>query len=246
MNKHLVYERMYDTEFASYISDMYCSQIIVVLQQCYSGGFIEELQSLNNSADLQVYTAAGTGPGNIGTAYAEEWLTNNLYGEFTFYWCAAVRGYYPDFEYPWTTDIITGQFNFEPVHGNDHDGDFDPDLNGDDVVSMEEAFHYARHMDTWADYGEYIPFLYGHQETPMDEDGRCSNCQTLTGYMGHVDEKVEIFNKDKALRISGNLFIENEFISQGTDATISFATDEASLQVNDILQYLNPCRVPFI
>jgi hypothetical protein len=233
---------MYDSEFAYYLGQVSCSEVIVMMQQCYSGGFIQDIfNSSPVSADLQIYTAAGTGNSYInGLAYTELWLTNGLYDEFTFYWCAAVRGYYPDFEYPWTTNIVTGQFPFEnvPGLGDHHDGDHYPDLNADGYISMEEAYDYARHMDTWVEYGEnyqYVPLET--PEVPMEDAEECAKCQTMTGYAGHIalEQLHGCGWESSVFRISGNLTVDNYLEFRYGQTGIYLATADAQINTNTLI-----------
>lgn len=230
---------LYDSEFTILLDGITCSEVIFVMQQCYSGGFIDDVMhnTTLDAADVQIYTAAGTGNNfSNGLSYSEQWLTNNLYDEFTFYWCAAVRGYYPDFEYPWTTEIVTGQFPFEnvPDLGDHHDGDHDPDLNADGYISMEEAFEYALYMDTWVDDGVYYPHAQVNPENPMDDDGDCAECQTLTGYAGHIT--LEALNgHQKTFRVSGTFTIDNYLEFANNTQTGVYLAENAEILVANLI-----------
>ncbi len=106
--------RIYDFEFAEELNKVGAKYISVCMEQCYSGGFIDDLTANNRI---------------IATAcrYDEVSWSNvqsrNKYDEFVYHWSAAVLGKYPN--------------------GNIANAD----RNNDGVVSMEEAFIFARDND---------------------------------------------------------------------------------------------------
>jgi len=104
-------------------------------------------------------------------ATSEYYLTGNYYGEFTYYWAAAVRGVYPITEAPWNhSDYAVGAFPFDIFYGlTDHPDDYPPDLNNDSIVQMEEAFLYADDFDVWSEYGYYHPEPPYSDELPQKQ-----------------------------------------------------------------------------
>lgn len=134
-------EKLYDYELANMLLPftMKYVNISVVLGQCYSGGFIDNLSRLGS-----VVATACTGS---EPSYATD--DEN----------------YDDFVYHWTTAINRA----------DHQGfkvDSDPD--GDNVVSMEEAFLYAVSNDTHAKSNKEHP-QYSAKPKSLGEDLAFSN-----------------------------------------------------------------------
>lgn len=126
---------MPDTEFASYFNAIPYKHRAVDMQQCNSGGFIDNLEN----ATTVISTAANCSE----SAYeADEWddcgdgVSVN-YGEWNYWWMNAMEGHKP-----WP--------GFDPV---------DADANFDGVVSFQEAHNYALANDNrgehpqWSDLG---------------------------------------------------------------------------------------------
>jgi len=79
-------ESIKDDEFAIEVNKINCGEIMVVMEQCHSGGFVDDL-----SAQGRVIATA--------CAYDESsWAMppDYLYDEFVYYWTEAVRGETPD------------------------------------------------------------------------------------------------------------------------------------------------------
>jgi tetratricopeptide (TPR) repeat protein len=192
-----------DTTFARWLSYVECAQLTVVMEPCYSGGFINELSDYNNY-DVKCENRVVHSSCEFALSAPEIWVTcddpnpsmhNLKFGEFVFYWTAAARGYYPDFDEPWNIifDYPTGTFPLEgyfPPEAN-HPGDHNPDVNGDGFVQMEEAFAYADFFDSWSPNGVYYPHSEapGFEEVPVTSNnmGFQEDLLTLTGLTGHVE-----------------------------------------------------------
>jgi len=145
-------EELHDFELANAIDEMNCAQMIFLFQPCFSGNFAYELTDYSSGVACEnriVHTS--TSVDKFSTA--EYYITANYYGEFTYYWAAAVRGVYPITEAPWDhSDYNVGSFPFheydyETYHPRDHD----PDLDNDGFVQFDEAFWYADDWDTWSE-----------------------------------------------------------------------------------------------
>jgi hypothetical protein len=78
-------EEIYDYEFANEVDKVNAGNISIVMEQCYSGGFIPYLEKSGRT---------------VATACAEDEVSYSLglytYNAFVYYWTAAVTGYYPD------------------------------------------------------------------------------------------------------------------------------------------------------
>jgi len=165
-----------------FVKQINCAQMIFVIQPSYSGGFIDPLIDTTGVAcnNRAVYTACEE------TEYSwwEIWETGEYispfmytyYTEFSYYFIAALRGYFPG-EYPWEP----GDSVEEGVvyHSNQN-----PDFNNDGIVSLHEARDYADYQDTYSPqvggYGIYDvhPWVsdtlgYGNVEENPDFD--CTN-----------------------------------------------------------------------
>jgi len=184
-----------DDELADMVEPFNCAEMIFLLVQCYSGGFIDDLEAPHRV----VHTSCrGDEP-----AIAELHITYLQFSEYIFYWSAAARGCYPfinedDEVVPWEPGYAVDEFPFEnyPTMVN-HPDPYDPNLNGDVALQMEEACDYANNFDTWSPYGYRCPYPgYNYYEHPQSyhnigfqEDllslyglcGNVANTQTVTG-----------------------------------------------------------------
>lgn len=126
-------ERVYDYELAAILEPILQKQVTVnvVLGQCYSGGFVDDLTRIG----CVVATASKANE----SSYACKSL---LYDEFVYHWTCAIN-----------EATITGN----PIHS---------DLNGDGVISMEEAFIYAKENDIWTSSNHQNEYFY-YGETPQ-------------------------------------------------------------------------------
>ncbi|MCR5646636.1 MAG: right-handed parallel beta-helix repeat-containing protein [Bacteroidales bacterium] len=196
-----------DTTMARDLEQMKCAQMIVMLQPCESGGFpIRLTDYVNYNVQCQnrsVHTAA-----NFESSWSESILTNNNYCEFTYYWVAAVRGYYPhcnainpNYTYPWNNSSYqTGNHPFSNYPGHSSFEDFDPDINGDGYIQMEEAFNYADAFDRYSPYGFYYPeneltIEHPQQRINIGFDST-DPLLTLGGLAGHVTVSQVINNRN--------------------------------------------------
>lgn len=79
---------MADHEFASLVGNLNPGILNVVMEQCHSGGFIDDFQNLNLNSFV------------ISTACAPEQssytMENGLYDEYIYWWCTAINGITPD------------------------------------------------------------------------------------------------------------------------------------------------------
>lgn len=193
-------EEIFDYELAGYMADIDCAQMIFLMSQCYSGGFMDDL--INPSANFKCQNRSFHSAANDQeSSWAEEWLTGGGYDEFLYYWNAAARGFYPITDEPWTipSDWVTGQAPLQNYIPN-HPGDYTPDQNDDGFIQMEEAFDYANYMDTWSngEDGFYQPFNGNEIEHPqnVNDIGFIHNgtdnadILSIAGYAGMLNEDV--------------------------------------------------------
>jgi|GEM_PF-437095 len=123
------YGTLPDSTFASYIDDLPASAIkLFSMEQCYSGGFIDDLQPLDN---VVIATAV---PYNK-LSYAGN--TYPYFDQFAYEWTAAVNFHDHD-EYP-MPDIPTSFYRTGPI---------DADEDDDGFCQMDEAF-------VWSDDHQY-------------------------------------------------------------------------------------------
>lgn len=175
--------------------------MIFHIQQCFSGEFIDDLSDLANVQCTNREVHAACEPDEYSTS--EVWVTYEGSGqpnlntvnftEYLFYWNAAARGYFPDFDQPWLniTEYTVGEFPLEDYIPG-HDGNWNPDTNNDGIVTMGEAHEYAHWMDTWSYHGVFIPFWenlpshYYHSPDPFYNIQFSEDILTLLGLTGEI------------------------------------------------------------
>lgn len=208
----------YDTTMAKDLEQVKCAQIAVLMQPCKSGGFPVRLTDYVNY-NVQCKNRSVHSAANNEWSWSESIITHNNYCEFTYYWVAAVRGYYPGNpidQYntnPWDNSYPTGTNPFPNYPGHNSYHDFDPDLNGDGYIQMEEAFNYADALDRYSPNGFYYSFYYNNAlviENPQQSIniGFDSNDYlfTLGGIAGLVS--VSQFVDNRNYLCGGNLTID--------------------------------------
>ena len=81
-------EVMFDYEFANLIESLHAGQVNIVMEQCKSGGFIDDFQ--NSTFNQIVITTACSALQNSYSSLEKE------YDEFIYWWCTAVNGITPN------------------------------------------------------------------------------------------------------------------------------------------------------
>ena len=94
-NDTVDYDILKSTTFTEYLQDIKCGQMIFLMQQCNSGGFKSKLLDYNHYPPLCKNRTIQTASDSNGEAHSESWITKRKFWEFTYYWTAAVRGYFP-------------------------------------------------------------------------------------------------------------------------------------------------------
>lgn len=237
MNHYDSVEKLYDYELSEWLEDVDCSQMTVVMQPCHSGGFVDDLMNIDNAKckNRAVYTSTS----EEDISYAEIYINsidspdfngrdmsdNYWCNEFTFYWSAALLGYYPIIRRnqnpqigPWDVfeNNLIGTFPWEMFFDeteslNHEEYDVSPDTNNDGVVSLDEAFMFTRRLDTWDLLGYYNPYtpidIYGSTEFP--QSGYDSNFSrdfiTMDGYKGTSNNSDIYTRNDTKYSLSGRI-----------------------------------------
>ncbi len=218
---------MRPSDFNNMLYEINASEIIFVMQQCHSGGFISDLTNIQGP-HREIHTACTSDE----VSYAEGWITNLNYDEFTFYWTAAARGYYPNLSgSPWINYCKTGTFPFS-TYFSSHPVDYNPDLNSDGIIEMQEAFNYANNFDTWSKNGYCNPYLTDAYETPTSYHniGVQEDLLSLSGISGNITH---------TQTISGN-FLINKDLNVQSGITVTITQDNNS---NGNLYFLNSAKL---
>jgi hypothetical protein len=221
-------EFLYDYDLATMIEQIDCAQMLIVMQQCFSGGFIDDLSDYISYPDTKcknrrIVTAVDydetartdyhlTGPVNV---------MGKVYGEFDLYFYSALWGFYPDVNIengfdPWEISANQGEFPFYLYPTLiDHPGDYNPDEeigNNDGIIQIGEAYAFMDDLNTWT--GEnipnnyYMPYpgIYDHDYPQQLKTGLFhEDLFTLAGLVGEVKTDQTVTGN---FLIGGNLTIE--------------------------------------
>lgn len=236
----------YDTTMARDLEQVKCAQMIVLMQPCNSGGFPVRLTDYVNY-NVQCKNRSVHSAADYESSWSEYILTKNMYCEFTYYWVAAARGYYPACNpsswqntHPWNNSYMVGTNPFIPhnpdyfySNGYNHQNhpDFNPDMNNDGFVQMEEVFYYASYFDRYSPIGFYTILFGGGTENPQqninigfhDDDPLL----TLNGLAGNVSVSQSVDNRNYLC--GGNLTID-----QGKTVTFNTGSKFFVAQNNNI------------
>ncbi|MCD4776814.1 MAG: T9SS type A sorting domain-containing protein [Candidatus Aegiribacteria sp.] len=127
-------QQLNDDTYQTYLEGIVFESCHVVMEQCYSGGFLGE-SIAGTTGDPSSFASAAN-------AYESSWAgaTYPEYDEYVYYWTGAMHGSTPP-----ATSVPGGA-----LPGN-------PDVNGDGKVSFWEAFDRAKAWDTYAVSGQEHP-----------------------------------------------------------------------------------------
>jgi TolA-binding protein len=242
-------DTLMDTTLANWTSRINCGQMIFVLEECHSGGFIPYLKdsSIYNfkCKNRSIYTSVTQSQ----TEGFEYHISGGTYGEFIFYWTAAARGYFPDITHykPWLTGFPVYDPDSYPVfpYANCFDTCqghpyYSPDQNKDGVVTMEEAFSFAKDYDTWDTVGFFCPFDHHFANMPSAQHYKniCfkEDLQALSGLTGKITHTDTVENRSYVvggpLKVDSNAILTFSNVdSKGINSRLYFINDSARLVV---------------
>lgn len=126
-------DHLIDWDFANMLAPIPARTKNIVMQQDFSGGFIDSLIRLDN---IVITTACDI----TGETHA---MARNVFDEFTYRWVSAITGSSPYSMIPCNVCSI-----IDPYHYSDLTDCFianDGDYNADGYVTMQEAFNYVGH-----------------------------------------------------------------------------------------------------
>lgn len=182
---NLINDIIHSRTFSDMLRNINCSQMTLLMQNCCSGGFIEDFMQVEDCACKN--RTAFTATTSTGVSWSELHFTARgrqndedkaNVNEFTYYWTAASLGYYPRFNFDFShPENMIGPWDapgFGRVGGNDVDWeslftpqdnpsefDINPDTDHDDSFSLKEIFTFAGNMDSWnALSGFYHPYVF--------------------------------------------------------------------------------------
>lgn len=178
---------MYDTEFASLVKQVPCKKRIILMGNCYSGGFIDNFQDLNT-----VFASASRF--DKGASFCDDVLPDcgDTYENYIWLWNPPNNqvSYHLEFFYHMFNAMRKSTIDFYNTVPSDID------LNGS--VSMTEMFQWDMNHNSSSNYPQYYhPYNLGsHTYLDPDFDRRWENTLALTASSGNHPKLVWGNNPD--------------------------------------------------
>lgn len=171
-------------DLSSYVEDIKCSQMTLVMQNNFSGSFKDSFMDCEGDMCENRIVLTATDANSF--SFPEMYITRRSQtpnhfecenvNEFTYYWAASQLGYYPYIDtyqetvvgpwiYPGFGIIGSTEGNampwstFFPNESQNAHNDYDisPDSDDDGVLSLEECYTFANNLDSWTDIGYFNP-----------------------------------------------------------------------------------------
>lgn len=172
-------EIIWDHEFAALLEPIQCREIMVTMEPCFSGGFVNDVIDMNSTVPRVISTAAND------MEYSWAMPPDYVYDTYVFHWTAAVRG----------MDAYG-----TPV---------DADTNQDGEITMDEAYQYAVTMDQddeHPQYGEW-PEGYGSGLTLAGSGPTPEGIVRLGRDFYNCSDEIDIMVEDLDLQGTGILSV---------------------------------------
>ncbi|MBN1879864.1 caspase family protein [bacterium] len=188
-------EEIWDYEFAALLEPIQCREMILTLEPCFSGGFVNDVIDMNSTVPRVISTAAND------HEYSWAMPPDYVYDTYVFHWTAAI--------------------NWEDAYGNP----VDADTNNDGEITMDEAYAYALDMDEddeHPQYGEW-PTGYGATLTMTGSGPTSDGTVKLKRDLYNCDDMIIITVEDLDLLGSGSVDVTIVSSSETTPETVSLA-----------------------
>jgi hypothetical protein len=253
------------------VHNIQCAQMIFVFQPCQAGEFIDEL--LSDQTALCLNRIVQTDTKNNESGHPERQITGgNKYDEFTYYWAAAIRGYYPG-TVPWKWGCKVGEFPFSTWNpssnwcGMGHPSDYNPDYgnpsaydntlgnitpgNNDGYNQFIEAFNYADCMDTWSPTGYYnlscdVGMLPENPQMGINNGFSVDDLFCLNGIAGNTSTGLSSPQTvaSRSYLLGGNLNVFSDMTIQ-ENATLTIGVDNSIIDAKPTSTFVVRNQVQF-
>jgi hypothetical protein len=186
-------EEIWDYEFAALLEPIQCREMIITMEPCFSGGFVDDIINMNSDVPRVISTAAND------HEYSWAMGPDYVYDEYVFYWTAAVTG--------------------EDAYGNPVDADY----NQDGEITMDEAYQFALEHDTADEnpqYGEW-PTDYGATVTLAGSGPVSAGTVKLNREAYNCDDTILITVEDLDLIGAGTQDVDVTSSTETTPETVT-------------------------
>lgn len=139
-------EYMQDNEFASMLANYIdCNNVIIIMQQDYSGGFVDDLQSQGR------LVISATSYSERSKARTLNAATTAQYDEFSYHFISALSQKTLGDDDP--NSVMNYEISDLPIYTN---------TNGDNILSISEVHQNTLNNDYWHSQGDYHPQYYAN------------------------------------------------------------------------------------
>ncbi len=211
------YEKLWDDTLSAMLEEITCSQMIIPIYACHSGGFVDDLEIPTKNEKRTVFTAT-----SWAQPYARDQRFSDVYGmdKFPYFLITAFRGYHPEYDEPWDQGYPIGEHPKDTIFPfPSYDNlDFHPDTlvifpdtsyyygNEDGVIQIGEVINYTKAFDLCFRNFGVIDYDCGFKEDLL----------SLTGISGNIDTTQTVTGN---FIVGGNLTLND---------SISLTVDEGS------------------
>lgn len=228
------YERLYDCDFASMLSTINCSHIIVNIYACCSGGMADDIAAINNNVKKTILTCT-----NEERAILRDQVFPAVSGmdQYNYLMCSAFRGWHPDYHSsaPWCQYETTGNLGLNEFHElfpySIGDCDYDLTSNGgnnDRKWEINEVINYVKEYEPY-DFNNYGVKIY---DCGFEEDllclhgitGKVTSTNNVNGTF-HIEDVLEIDVDQLVLNNNGAFYLFDADITINHGSELSFANN---------------------
>ncbi len=204
-------EELHDNEFADELDDISFVQCIITMEQCFSGGFVDDVAAIDG---VVISTAANA------NEYSYAMAPDFVYDTYVYFWTAAVAGNLPGWPHGMGGDAV------------------DADTDDDGIVTAREAFVYAEEEDFSNEHpqyldvsgiGESISLWGGGLDGPFIKmiaytvDGDNGDSLLDPGEAADISVTLENIGSENATNVVGNLSSSDSDITVNT-GTVNWGT----------------------
>jgi len=196
-------EEIWDYDFADLLEPIQCREMILTLEPCFSGGFVNDIIDMSSTVPRIISTAAND------HEYSWAMPPDYVYDTYVFHWTAAVSG--------------------EDAFGVA----VDADANSDGEITMDEAYQYALDADTDDEHPQYAewPAGYGATVTLAGSGASSEGVITLDSDAYNCSDLITIVVEDLDLAGSGTLVVTVESTTESTPEPVTLTeTDESHFE----------------
>ncbi|MEM4161457.1 MAG: hypothetical protein QW531_05700, partial [Thermoplasmata archaeon] len=175
-----------DTEFSSLINQLPAAQRVIVMQQCFGGGFVDDFSTTNPktailTASSYMQYAWGSERGQECTYASGVGVVRCGHGEFLLTFFSAVKRYFAFHK--------CGGYNINFIEVEFYNAD--SDCNG--LLSLSEIYHFITTHDAYY-VNNPIHYEYAKEETQLDCDGNKVSQQGTKTQDGDWDDDQDVLH----------------------------------------------------